>query len=211
MIMIGPQGAGKGTQGARLAQRYDIPHIATGDLLRMAVRAGSPLGVEAKGYMDRGELVPDVLVLDMLRERLSQPDARAGFVLDGYPRNPSQAESLGKLLDEVGAGLDVVVSLEVADEILIERLSARRTCPACGRNYTQQGGEPTVCAADGTELDQRDDDKPDAIARRLAIFHEQTRPLIAFYERDGLVARVDGTGTIDEVEARITKELEARA
>jgi adenylate kinase len=209
LIIIGPQGAGKGTQGGRLAVRYGIAHVATGDLLRAATRAGTPLGVEAKGFMERGELVPDALVLDMIRDRLVQTDAAPGFLLDGFPRNDVQARALRVLLDEVGERIDAVISLEVSDAVLIERLSARRTCPVCGTPYTVALGEPETCPKDGATLVQRKDDTPEAIARRLSIFHEQTQPLIEFYEDQGLVVHVDGVGAKEEVEARIAKELEA--
>jgi len=210
IIMIGPQGAGKGTQGEKLAERYVVPHVATGDLLRAAVREGSPLGQEAHSYMDAGELVPDDLVQAMLRERLARPDAADGFILDGYPRNPAQAASLLQMLEEIGAGVDAVVSLEVPDDILVTRLSARRTCPTCGRPFTISDGHPAVCADDGTPLVQRDDDKPEAIRRRLSIFHDQTAPLISFYQDQGLVVHVDGVGDIDEVSTRIAKALADR-
>jgi adenylate kinase len=210
IIMIGPQGAGKGTQGEKLAERYVVPHVATGDLLRAAVREGTPLGQEAHSYMDAGELVPDELVLAMLRERLARPDAADGFILDGYPRNPAQAASLLQMLDEIHVGLDAVVSLRVPDDVLVARLSARRTCPTCGRPFTISDGHPAVCAVDGTPLVQRDDDKPEAIRRRLSIFHDQTAPLISFYEDQGLVVHVDGVGDVDEVATRIAKALADR-
>jgi adenylate kinase len=207
LIIIGPQGAGKGTQGDRIVRRLGIVHISTGDLLRAAVREGTPLGHDAKGFMDRGELVPDELVLELLRDRLESIDAARGFLLDGYPRTSQQAKALDEMLDELGADLDAVVSLEVPDEVLISRLSARRTCPKCGHPHTMTNGGPQVCEKDGTPLVQRDDDKPDAIRRRLQIFHEQTHPLISFYDEQGLVIRVDGIGSMDEVEERIRKEL----
>jgi len=210
LIMVGPQGAGKGTQGGRLAERHAIPHVATGDLLRAEVRQGTSLGLKAREFMGRGDLVPDDLVMRMLERRLSQPDAADGFVLDGFPRNAPQAEALDRVLARAEQGLDAVVSLEVPDEVLVERLSARRTCPTCGRPYTQVGGLPVTCEDDGTELVHRADDTPEAIRRRLAIFHEHTVPLIAFYEKRDLVLHVDGVGSVDEVETRIVKELEAR-
>lgn len=211
LIMVGPQGAGKGTQGGLLAERYAIPHVATGDLLRAEVREGTAVGVKAREFMERGDLVPDDLVLEMLERRLAKPDATEGFVLDGFPRNAAQAEALDRVLARGGHGLHGVVSLEVPDDVLVERLSARRTCPTCGRPYTQVGGRPVRCDDDGTELVHRADDTPEAIRRRLAIFHEHTMPLIAFYEERDLVIHVDGVGSVDEVETRIVKELEARA
>lgn len=207
IVLLGPQGAGKGTQGARLAARRGVPHVATGDILRGHVRRRTELGAKAKGYMDRGELVPDDLVTAMLRDRLLQPDAARGFVLDGFPRNSAQAEALKSLLAVVGSSLDAVVSLEADDELLVQRLSKRVTCPTCGRPFHI---EDVQCPDDGTPLVQREDDKPDAIRRRLQIFHSRTAPLVAFYEADGCLVRVDGDGSMDEVFERIEKALADR-
>lgn len=209
LILLGPPGAGKGTQAVQLADRYGVPHVATGDLLRIAVKRQTPTGLRAKASMDAGELVPDDVVLDLLRERLSQPDALDGFILDGFPRNPAQAEMIEQLLAGIGQRLDAVVSVEVPDEQIVARLSARATCPACQRPYHLNGG-PRTCEVDGTELIQRADDKPEVIRRRLAIFHEQTAPLIEYFRGKDLLVTVDGVGEVDEVEARIAKALEGR-
>jgi adenylate kinase len=213
LILIGPQGAGKGTQSDRLAKWFRVPHVATGELLRAAIRDGKPLGEKAKSYMDAGELVPDELVMAMLEERFSEPDARAGFILDGFPRNAKQAAALDDLLDGLGPGVDAVVSMEVPDEILIERLSDRWTCLECGRVYnttTHEPVEPGRCNNDGAQLVQRVDDRPDAIGRRLEIFHSETTPVIAFYEEQGLVVHIDGVGKIESVQGRIINALAQR-
>jgi adenylate kinase len=210
LILVGPQGSGKGTQGPRLSQRYGVPHVATGDLLRGEVRAGTGVGTAAKEYMGRGELVPDDLVLGMLRRRLEQPDAEDGFVLDGFPRNAAQAEALDRILVDLGRFLDAVVSFEVPEDVLVRRMSARAWCPTCGRPYARTELDPGPCPLDATPLVRRVDDEPEAIRRRLAIFREQTAPLISYYASRGLVVSVDGVGSVDEIEARIAKALEHR-
>ena len=208
-ILLGPPGAGKGTQAVRLAERFKVPHVATGDLLRFAVEWQTEIGKRAKSYMDEGELVPDEVVLDLLRTRLSRKDAADGFVLDGFPRNPAQADALEENLKEIGQKLDAIVSLEVADEIIVERLSSRWSCPTCGRTYNRSADADGDCPVDGTKLFQRSDDRPEVIRKRLNVFHAQTAPLIEYYEKRGLLVHVDGVGTLDEVEERIAKALEA--
>jgi adenylate kinase len=210
LLLIGPNGAGKGTQGVRLAERYRVPHVATGDLLRFAVKWETEIGFRAKQFMEAGELVPDEVVLELLRTRLSQDDASRGFVLDGFPRNEAQATALNDILAEIGQKIDAVVSLEVPDEILVERLSSRASCPTCGRTYMLTQGEPKLCVTDRTALFQRNDDKPDVVRHRLEIFKQQTRPLIEFYESQGCLVHVDGIGEVREVEERIAKELAAK-
>ncbi|HVL32148.1 MAG TPA: adenylate kinase [Actinomycetota bacterium] len=207
IILLGPPGVGKGTQGVRLCERLGIPHIATGDLLRFAVKWQTEIGNRAKRYMDAGELVPDEIVLELLRTRLSQPDALDGFVLDGFPRNPAQADALGEILDELGHKLNGVVSLEVPDDEIVERLSARASCPTCGRTFTIKGGEPEVCDVDGERLFQRDDDRPEVIRKRLQVFHQQTSPLVEYYEKQGLLVRVNGVGDVDEIQARMLEAV----
>lgn len=210
LILLGPPGAGKGTQAVRLAERFGVPHIATGDLLRFAVSWETEIGLRAKRYMDAGELVPDEIVLELLRLRLSQADAAEGFVLDGFPRNPAQAKALGDILAELGRSLDAVVSLEVPDERIIERLSSRVSCRTCGRSFTVRDGKPTSCPSDRAPLFRRDDDTPEVIRKRLDVFHAQTAPLIAFYEEGGCLFHVSGVGDVAEVEDRIARELKGR-
>lgn len=210
VVVLGPPGAGKGTQAVRLAERLGVPHAATGDLLRAAVAARTPLGLRAKPFMDAGGFVPDALVLEILRDRLAQPDAVRGWVLDGFPRNRAQAEVLDAILAEAGGSLESVVALEVPDAEIVRRLSGRRWCPACGRTYQLDSTPPRtegVCDADATDLVQRDDDKAEVIAKRLAVYREQTEPLIAYYEERRLLAHIDGVGGLPEVEARIDRAL----
>lgn len=213
LIVIGPQGAGKGTQSDRIARWFRVPHVETGKILRAAVRDETPLGKHAKEFMERGDLVPDELVVSMLEERLSEPDAANGFLLDGFPRNRAQAEALDRTLAGIGAAIDAVIDLQVPDEELVRRLTDRLTCLVCGRVYNSTNHRPVVmgrCNADGTFLVKREDDKPEAIRRRLEIFHRETAPLITFYEDRGLVTHVDGVGDIVEVQRRIVEALEGR-
>jgi adenylate kinase len=205
IVFLGPPGAGKGTQSAVLAAALHIPHLSTGDLLRAAVAAGTPLGRQAKGHMDAGRLVPDDLVLQILTERLAKADAKSGFLLDGFPRNLAQAEKLAAITP-----LDAVVSFELPAALLVERLSGRRLCPQCQSVYndvTQPPKVPNRCDRDGTELIQRPDDRPEAIATRLAVYAEQTTPLLSYYRNSGLLRPVDATGSRDEVSARVREAL----
>ena len=201
IVFLGPPGAGKGTQAAGLARELGIPHLSTGDLLRAAVAAGSSLGREADGYMRAGQLVPDELVLKILEERLARPDAKSGFLLDGYPRNVAQGETLARRTP-----VDLVVSFEVAPEELVRRLSERRTCPQCQSVYHLTFQPPKTagrCDHDGAELVQRPDDRPEAIQHRLKVYADQTAPLLAFYRQRGLLRPVDASGPPEEVARRI--------
>jgi adenylate kinase len=205
IVFLGPPGAGKGTQAAKLATALHVPHLSTGDLLRAAVAAGTPLGREAQGHMDAGRLVPDDLVLQILNERLARPDASNGFLLDGFPRNLAQAEKLAAITP-----LDAVLSFELPASLLIERLSGRRTCPQCQSVYNLATQPPKVanrCDRDGTELIQRPDDRPEAITTRLAVYAEQTAPLLGYYRKSGLLRPVDATGTPEDVAARVREAL----
>jgi adenylate kinase len=190
-----------------LAERYGVPHVATGDLLRFAVKWETDIGKRAKEYMEAGELVPDEIVLELLRTRLSQSDAAEGFVCDGFPRNIPQAEALDRILEEIQHRIDAVVSLNVPDEVIVQRLSSRASCPTCGRTYSLRNGKPERCVSDRTRLFQRNDDSPEVIRRRLDIYHEETAALIDFYKQQGCLFEVDGIGALAEVEARIAKAL----
>ena len=208
LVLLGPPGAGKGTQAAKLASRYRLDHISTGDILRQNVAEGTDLGRRAKAFMDRGDLVPDGLVVAMLVERLGS--ASSGFILDGFPRTVAQAEALEQALHERGLDLDAALSFEIDPEAVVARLSARRTCPVCQRAYNPTTAPPQrdeVCDADGTGLVQRDDDRPEVIRRRLQVFEEQTAPVRAYYEDRGLIRPVDAEGTENEVFARAVSGL----
>jgi adenylate kinase len=206
LVLLGPPGAGKGTQARSLAALWKIPQVASGDLLRAAVREGTKLGREAAGYMDRGALVPDELVLKMVAERLEKPDARVGFILDGFPRNVMQAEALAAGLARTGQKLDKVVAVIVPDEELVKRISGRRTCRNCNAMYHmtfEPPKKPGVCDKCGGELYQRADDAEATVRERLKVYREATQPLLDHYGRLGLLARIDGVGRPEEVEKRI--------
>jgi adenylate kinase len=197
-----------------LTERYGVPQISTGDILRAAVATGTPLGRAAKTYMDRGALVPDEVVIGIVRDRLAEPDCRKGYLLDGFPRTVAQAEALTRLLREPGALLPVVVSLEVPEEELVRRLSGRRTCQACGEVFHVEFHPPRVsgiCDKCGGSLIQREDDREETIRRRLKVYREQTEPLIDYYRRQGLLRTVDGLGETEGIFARISSALEGRA
>ena len=211
LILLGPPGAGKGTQAKRLIERYGIPQISTGDILRAAVREGTELGKTAKQYMDAGKLVPDEVVIGIIEERLKEPDCAKGYILDGFPRTVAQADALTEVLARMGQSIDHVVSIEVPDEELVERLTGRRTCRNCGAMYHVKFSppkKPGVCDKCGGELFQRDDDKEETIRARLKVSQDQTAPLIAYYEKAGLLRRVSGVGTVDEIYERILGVLE---
>lgn len=203
LIFLGPPGAGKGTHASRLMKQLNIPQISTGDMLRAALREQTQLGLEAKKYMDAGELVPDDVIIAMVKERLQQPDARNGYIFDGFPRTVPQAEALGSF-----AHIDAVVNLMVPDEVILQRLTGRRVCPDCsGTFHTSTLKDPAVCPNCGGRLIIRKDDEPDTIRNRLEVYRRQTEPLIAYYERLGLVRPVDGTGQVDENYAAVLAAL----
>jgi adenylate kinase len=204
IVLLGAPGAGKGTQGQKLVEEFGIAHISTGDLLRAAVKAQSELGKQAKAYMDAGQLVPDQLVIDLVKERLAQPDAQKGFMLDGFPRNIAQAETLDGELKDMGVELDAALLVDVPFEVIVERLSSRRTCRAC--DYTA-GADVTECPRCGGEMYQRDDDKPETINKRLDTYQNQTQPLIDYYESHGILKAVDGNRPVDEVYVDVKKVL----
>lgn len=212
LILLGPPGAGKGTQAKLLVERLRIPQISTGDMLRAAVKDGTALGREASQYMDRGALVPDEIIIGLVRERLQRADCARGYILDGFPRTVAQAEALGKTLEALHAWLDHVVSLEVPTEDLVLRIAGRRTCRDCGTMYHVRFSPSKTdgrCDACGGPTVQRDDDREETVRRRLAVYADQTAPLISFYEARGLLRRVPGTGEIGEISERITAALGA--
>ncbi|MGH7842157.1 MAG: adenylate kinase [Candidatus Binataceae bacterium] len=212
VVLLGPPGAGKGTQARILEAASRAPQIASGDLLRAAVRNGSEAGLKAKRFMDRGELVPDDLVLGMIGERLDQPDAREGFVLDGFPRTVAQAETLARMLKDRGVGLDKVVAITVPDAEIVKRISGRRTCRKCGAMHHVIYDPPRnmdLCNTCSGELYQRDDDAEDTVRTRLEVYNESTRPLLEHYTKLGLLAEVDGVGSPADIERRIRDALGA--
>jgi adenylate kinase len=210
IVFLGAPGSGKGTQAHRLVADYGVVQISTGDLLRAAVAAGSELGQRAKAAMDAGELVADEIVLGMIRDRLQEPDTDAGFILDGFPRNLAQAEALAAVLEDIGRPLDAVCLLDVDFDVLMKRLTGRRTCSRTGKLlniYFSPQTEIDACLAAGGELVQRADDNEETIGNRLQVYREQTEPLIAFYRDTGLLRSVDGDGPMDEVYGRLKTAL----
>ena len=210
IILIGPPGVGKGTQAKFLVKAYNIPQISTGDMLRANVREATPLGTEAKKYMNAGQLVPDAVILGMMKSRFNEPDCNAGYILDGFPRTIPQAEGLDNLLNDMGQQIDSVLVLNVNHEEIIKRLSSRRSCKECDTVYNlifdPPASENKCDKCDGI-LYQRDDDKPETIRQRLDVYSNQTSPLITFYSGKGLVQSIDGTGKIDEVKERMFSVL----
>lgn len=203
VIFLGPPGAGKGTQAVRVCEKLGIPQISTGDILRRAIKEQTPTGLAAKSYIDKGQLVPDAVVIDIVKERLAEADCQGGYVLDGFPRTVAQAEALATF-----ATIDKVIDIEVSDQKLTERLSGRRVCLNCGGTYhiSQLNGS-TVCAKCGNELIQRDDDKAETVLNRLSVYHKQTAPLIDFYTARGLLTEVDGAQPMEDCFAAILAAL----
>jgi len=197
LLLVGPPGAGKGTQAQFLAAHYSIPHISTGDIFRANLKAGTDLGNQAKAFMDRGELVPDSVTNDMVKDRLTHDDVANGFLLDGYPRNVVQAEVLRAFLAERKTPLQAALELSIAPEEIIKRLSSRRTCRACGASSAEGATNCSSCS--GTDLYQREDDKEEVIARRLEVYEEQTSPIIAFYRNEGILLTIPAIGNVSEI------------
>jgi adenylate kinase len=214
VILLGPPGAGKGTQAGNIAETYGIPHISTGDILRANVREGTALGLEAKRFMDAGDLVPDQVIIGMVGDRLAEPDAAQGFLFDGFPRTVPQAEALEALLQDRGQPLDVVLRLAVDEDEVVSRLTGRRTCTACGAVFHVEHQPPAtegVCDACGGELVQRDDDREDVVRNRLEVYRRSTEPLEEFYWNRGLLRDVEAVGTVDEVGQRAAAILAEHA
>ncbi len=205
IIFLGPPGAGKGTQAQIVCQRLGIPQVSTGDMLRAAIAAGTEMGLKAKEYMDQGQLVPDEVVIGIVKDRLADADCQKGYILDGFPRTVEQAAALGTF-----AKIDVAINLDVPDDVLVKRLSGRRVCPLCGAPYhvDRLNGE-TVCRADGTPLIQRDDDKAETVQNRLAVYHQKTAPLIDYYREAGLLKNIGGGLSLEEISEEIFRTLEA--
>ena len=206
LILFGPPGAGKGTQAERLQRDFQLPYIATGNMLRENVEEGTDLGKEAQRYMDKGDLVPDDVIVEMVAERLQQEDAQDGFILDGFPRTVPQAEALDKQLSDLGRRITAVLLLDVPDDELERRLSGRRVCVKKGHNYHVEFDPPKredVCDQDGSRLIQRDDDKPEVVRNRLKTYHEKTAPVIDYYDDQGLLKRIDGTRDPSDVHDHI--------
>ncbi len=204
LIFLGPPGAGKGTQAEHICERFQIAHISTGDMLRAERRAKTPLGLAAQSYIDKGELVPDSVIIDMVRARIAQPDCANGYLLDGFPRTVAQADALGEF-----AAVDAVINLEVPFSLLIERISGRRMCPDCGAAYHTATLQGAICSKCGGTLYQRDDDKAETVKNRLLVYQQQTEPLIAYYSDKKLLRNVDGAREVDEVTADIMAALGA--
>jgi len=210
LIIFGAPGAGKGTQSAHLIETYRIPAIATGEILRAQRRAGTALGDQVKGYMDRGELVPDQLMIDIIKERLQKPDARDGFILDGFPRTVAQARALDEMLTQLGRRIDAVIYLRVSRQVLIDRLSHRYSCRTCDAVYNftpEQARSLPRCTVDGGELYQRPDDKPEIVANRIDVFLKHTAPLIDYYNAQHKLENLDGQMVIDDVRDDIAHRL----
>ncbi len=210
IIMLGAPGAGKGTQAKMIADKYGIPHVSTGDIFRANIKEGTPLGMEAKGYMDKGQLVPDELTVKILLDRVAADDCKNGYVLDGFPRTIPQAEVLDKALTELGDKVDFAINVDVPDENIVRRMGGRRACVTCGATYHIEHVPPKkegICDKCGSELILRDDDKPETVQKRLSVYHEQTQPLIEYYTGKGILKTVDGTVDMMDVFAAITDIL----
>ena len=202
IIMLGAPGAGKGTQAKKIADQYQIPHISTGDIFRANIKESTELGMKAKGFMDRGELVPDEITIGMLLDRIHQPDCREGYVLDGFPRTIPQAQSLTQALKNLGEKIDRAIDVDVPDDVIIERMGGRRACTGCGATYHIVYSAPkkdSICDRCGKELVIREDDKEETVKKRLEVYHTQTKPLIDYYKNENILCSVDGTKDMEEV------------
>lgn len=211
IILMGLPGAGKGTQASEIVKKFPIPHISTGDMFRKAIKDETELGKEAKSYMDCGELVPDEVTVGIVKERLSEDDAKKGFLLDGFPRTLEQAEALSKIMTELGRKIDAVINIEVPEEELMNRLTGRRVCEVCGTTYHLVFNPPKVdgvCDLDGGKLYQREDDNPETVAKRLEVNVKQSKPILEYYDKEGVLKNVDGSKDIQEVTGSVIDILE---
>lgn len=212
IVMLGAPGAGKGTQAKMIAAKYQVPHISTGDIFRANIKNGTELGKKAKEYMDQGLLVPDELTVDLVIDRLSQEDCKKGYILDGFPRTIPQAEALDGALSKLGEKMDYAIDVDVPDDNIVSRMSGRRACTGCGATYHlvhNPSKKGDVCEVCGDTLILREDDKPETVQKRLAVYHDQTQPLIEYYTAQGILKSVDGTQDMQDVFAAITEILEA--
>lgn len=210
IILLGPPGAGKGTQAAGIVEKYNIPHISTGDIFRKNIKEGTELGKKAKGYIDQGLLVPDELTVGLVTDRISQPDCEKGFMLDGFPRNVAQAQHLDEYLKKVGISLDKVVNIEVDKDILVGRAVGRRICKSCGATYHVEFNPSKVdgvCDVCGGELYQRADDNEETVSKRIQVYLDETKPLVNYYSEEGIIANINGTQSIDKVFSDIVEAL----
>lgn len=210
LVLLGAPGAGKGTQAKKLIEKFGIPQISTGDILRQNVADGTPLGKEAKSFMDKGELVPDRVVLGLVEDRLKKDDCKKGYILDGFPRNTAQAEALDKMLGSLGMPISTALSVDIPKDDLMKRLTGRRTCKGCGQMYNiyfSSSKKEGVCDKCSGELYQRDDDKEETIKRRLDVYDAQTAPLMDYYRKNGILKSVQGVGSIDEIFSKVCAEI----
>ncbi|HXF83197.1 MAG TPA: adenylate kinase [bacterium] len=213
LIFLGAPGAGKGTQARLLQERQGIPQVSTGDMLRAAMAEGSPLGIQARAYVERGALVPDEVMIALIEERLRQPDARRGFVLDGFPRTLPQAEALDRMLESTGRVLDAVLYFDISDETIVRRLTGRWVCRKAGHIYHLAYNPPQIpgrCDVDGSELYQRVDDRPETVRHRLEVYHRETQPVVEFYRQRGIFATINAEGDIEEVYGKVLETIRAR-
>lgn len=206
LIFLGPPGVGKGTQAERLSKQHSVPHIATGDILRGAISRKSAVGLEAKSYIDAGKLVPDGVIINIIRERFKEPDTHAGYILDGFPRTIKQAEALSQMLDQMGEKIDRVIYFHLNEEELVKRIAGRRNCASCQQIYHAVSKPPArdgICDRCGTPLTQRKDDHPETVKERLAVYRNETSPLIQFYDERGLLSKINADGTMDDVSKKV--------